>query len=83
MTWISAGLSGLLGAAVNVMLQQRALVRREGIVDEKLRAHDARLEKHGLQIDDVRRDVAGQGERLAAVESRCETFAHRPRGGRE
>jgi hypothetical protein len=59
-----------LGVAGQWWVGSRASARRDGAVDEKLRSHDARLEKHGEEIDDLRDRAASDRGRIGVVETR-------------
>lgn len=64
-----------LVAAVGVIGQwwvgSRASARRDGVVDEKLRSHDARLNRHGEEIDGLRSDAGADRNRIVALETRA------------
>jgi hypothetical protein len=54
--------------------------RNQGARDEKLTAHEARLNKHSSKIDAIEGNFAIHGERIARVEARIGHAAGLPGG---
>jgi hypothetical protein len=69
--WISPALVGI-GIVFSVFLGARRDAKHSGIVDANLEAHAVQLARHTLQFDEVNAHLSEHGERITAVESRCD-----------
>jgi len=67
-----AAVIALLGVAGQWVVSAHAAARRAGVVDERLRSHSARLDKHGKELDVLRGDAAEDRSRIVALETRVE-----------
>jgi hypothetical protein len=65
--WVMVGI-----AAAGVLGQLFIGQRNQGARDEKIAAHEQRLNSHSSAIKGLDRDIAKHGERIASVEARSQ-----------
>jgi hypothetical protein len=67
LSWVSPALVGL-GVVANFALGLRRDAKREGRRDERMDAHEKRLNSHSAQLTDLRADVGEQAEKIAKIQ---------------
>ena len=65
----------MIGAA-GILGQWMVGAKREGARNEKIEAHDRRLQKHGEELDEVRKDITGHAVKIAAIEGQVAAGRH-------
>ncbi len=69
--WVSPALVAV-GIAISVLLSLRRDARHQGVVDAIQQNHEQRITRHTVQFDEITAHIAEHGERITAVESKCD-----------